>query len=301
MMYEYCELCPRRCRVNRNTNKGFCGQGVMPKVAKTMLHCWEEPVLSGKGGSGAVFFTGCTLGCVFCQNHDISRGVSGKECKDKIFPGKMLTEYELSEEFLRLQDAGAENIDLITATQFLPSVIKALDLSKEKLTIPVVFNSGGYERPEIIRMLEGYIDIYLPDIKYVTPEISEKYSNARDYAEFAFPAVAEMIRQCPGNVIIRHMVLPGLRQESIRVLEEIKKHFKDGSYKISLLSQYTPFYKAAPGEKCEYPEIARRITSFEYDSVVEKAVSFSMQGFMQEKGSAKEEYTPDFSDPGLMK
>lgn len=271
-------------------------------AAKAALHHWEEPCISGTKGSGTVFFTGCTLRCCFCQNYEISSEGRGKE----------LTVRQLGDVFLRLQDQGAHNINLVTATPFLPSVVRALDLTKQRLTIPVVYNCGGYERVEIVKALEGYVDIWLPDLKYYSSELSKSYSQAPDYFDKAKEAIRQMIRQTGKPVfqeaapadgcrlmakgtVIRHMVLPGAKEDSIRLLGWMKENLPVGQYYLSLLSQYTPFYHSG-----DFPEINRRITSYEYYQVVDKAIELGMtEGFMQEKSSAKEEYTPAFDFEGI--
>ena len=241
-MYENCTLCPRMCRTDRRRKPGLCGQGTSLKAARAALHFWEEPCLSEHGGSGAVFFSGCTLRCCYCQNYKISQEGLGKEISPE----------RLGEIFLSLQDKGARNIDLITATHFLPSILPVLDKVKPYLHIPVVYNCGGYERVETLRMLEGYVDIYLPDLKYFSREISRKYSGAPDYFQYASQAIPEMIRQCGKpildkdgmlvrGVLIRHMVLPGQTEDSIRLLHWTKENLPEKSWLISLMSQYTPF------------------------------------------------------------
>ncbi|MBT9778794.1 radical SAM protein [Clostridium sp. MCC353] len=300
MNYQSCELCPRKCRADRTKTTGYCKSGSQAKVARAALHMWEEPCISGRNGSGTVFFSGCTLGCCFCQNYSISQEGFGKE----------ITVNQLADIFLRLQDQGAHNINLVTASQFLPSVIKALDLVKHRLSIPVVYNTGGYERTEAIDLLNGYVDIWLPDFKYYSGELAKRYSNAPDYFETASQAVAHMIEitgspvfdcQDPKipmmkkGVIIRHMVLPGCRADSSAILRWIAGNLPKGRYYISLLSQYTPFYHSK-----DHPEINRRITSYEYQKVVDLALELGLdQGFMQEKSSAKEEYTPPFNLEGI--
>jgi len=277
---------------------GFCGCGDTIKAARAALHHWEEPCISGSRGSGTVFFSGCTLGCCFCQNHAISQENFGKE----------ITNRELARIFLRLQDEGAHNINLVTATQYLPSVLKALDLIKPKLSIPVVYNCGGYESEDIIKELASYIDVWLPDLKYFSSELSARYSKASDYFDAASKAVKQMICQTGAprfdsdgtlmkkGVIIRHMVLPGAKEDSIRLLHWMKDELPEGMYYISLLSQYTPFFRSE-----NFPEINRRITSYEYGKVVDEAIRLGLdQGFMQEKSSAKEEYTPPFDLEGII-
>ncbi|WP_312430889.1 radical SAM protein [Lacrimispora sp.] len=296
-IYESCRLCPRNCRVNRHVSTGFCGCSDTIKAARAALHHWEEPCISGSRGSGTVFFSGCTLGCCFCQNYAISQENFGKE----------ITSSELAQIFLRLQDEGAHNINLVTATQYLPSVLKALDLVKPKLSIPVVYNCGGYESEDIIKELSSYIDVWLPDLKYFSSELSSRYSKASDYFDAASMAIKQMILQTGApqfdsdgalmkkGVIIRHMVLPGAKEDSIRLLHWMKDELPEGMYYISLLSQYTPFYRSE-----NFPEINRRITSYEYGKVVDEAIRLGLdQGFMQEKSSAKEEYTPPFDLEGI--
>ena len=291
-----CHLCPRNCGVNRNISEGFCGCSSTLKAARAALHHWEEPCISGTRGSGAVFFSGCTLKCCFCQNYLISQGNFGKE----------ITPKHLGEIFLSLQEQGAHNIDLITATQFLPLILPALDLVKHKLHIPVVYNCGGYEKKETLALLKDYIDIYLPDLKYYSSILSKRYSKAENYFEVASLAILSMIEQTGGleydqhgilqkGVIIRHMVLPGCKDDSIQLLHWMKDTLPEGNYLLSLLSQYTPFYKS-----CEYPEINRRITTYEYNKVLDTAIALGLtDGFMQEKSSAKEEYTPPFDLEGI--
>lgn len=301
--YSSCHLCPRSCGIDRQVSSGFCGCGDTIKAARAALHYWEEPCISGTRGSGTIFFSGCTLKCCFCQNYPISQQGFGKE----------LTIPQLGDVFLSLQDQGAHNINLVTATQYLPSVITALDLVKHKLVIPVVYNCGGYERVEIVRELADYVDIWLPDLKYYDTALSSRYSQAKNYFDHASEAISQMVRQTgapvldsdgimQSGVIIRHMVLPGAREDSIRLLHWIHDKLPKGQYYISLLSQYTPFFRAAkatPGGS-EFPEISRRITTFEYEKVLNEAIALGLeQGFMQEKSSAKEEYTPPFDLEGL--
>lgn len=295
-IYENCSLCPRNCHIDRTSSFGFCQSSSQIKAARAALHHWEEPCISGTRGSGAVFFSGCTLRCCFCQNYSISSETYGKE----------ISEQKLVQIFLELQNQGAHNINLVTATQYLPSILNALDRIKDKLNIPVVYNSSGYEKPETIRLLKDYVDIYLPDLKYFSSKLSQKYSKAEDYFKVASNAVRLMIEQTgkpvfdsdgilQKGVIIRHLVLPNCRKDSITLLHWIKETLPDKSYLISLLSQYTPFYKSH-----EYPELNRRITTYEYESVLKEAISLGLvEGFMQEKSSAKEEYTPPFNLEGL--
>lgn len=297
-IYKSCTLCPRECHADRTISTGFCGAGHELRAARAALHMWEEPCISGTTGSGTVFFSGCTLRCVFCQNFQLSHENYGKT----------ISVSRLSDIFLELQEKGAANINLVTGTQFAPSIIRALDLAKPKLQIPVVFNCGGYEKTETIRELADYVDIWLPDLKYMDSSLAKKYSSAPDYFEKASTAIKEMIRLTGGlswnkknpamldrGVIIRHMVLPGAKEDSIHLLHWIRENLPDHQYLISIMSQYTPFYRST-----EYPEINRRITSYEYNKVVDTAIDLGLtEGFMQARSSAKEEYTPPFDCEGL--
>ena len=295
--YQDCTLCPRRCHQDRRTDVGFCGCSHVLKAARASLHLWEEPCISGTGGSGAVFFTGCTLRCCFCQNHPISQQGIGKE----------LTDRQLSSIFLKLQAQGAHNIDLVTPTQFLPHIVRAIEQARPELKIPVAYNTSGYERTETIDALEGYVDIYLPDLKYKSPRLSADYSQAADYFQVASKAILHMILQTgapvldPGTgllkrgVLIRHMVLPGAKEDSMQLLRWMADTLPKDMYLISLLSQYTPFYHAK-----EHPGLNRRITTYEYQKVVEEAIRLGLtQGFMQDKSSASKSYTPPFDLEGL--
>lgn len=296
MNYDFtsCTLCPRKCGADRVNGTGFCGVGDKLRVAKAYLHMWEEPCLSGTNGSGTVFFSGCNLRCRFCQNYKISAESFGAE----------ITVERLAEIFLELCDKGAHNINLVTPTHFVPQIISALDIAKPRLNIPVVYNCGGYESAETLKMLEGYIDIYLPDFKYGDNEIAQKYSAAPDYFRVCTAAIEEMLRQTGAprfdgdllkrGVIIRHLTLPTHRFDSVRVLEEIKRRYGTENVLLSLMSQYTPFYKSS-----EFKELDRRISTFEYNFVADKASELGFNGFMQERSSAKEEYTPDFDLYGV--
>lgn len=290
-----CELCPRRCGADRTKTVGFCGGGALPRLAKAYLHMWEEPCISGTRGSGTVFFSGCSLKCCFCQNYRISAENFGKE----------ISVSRLAEIFLELQDKGAHNINLVSATHYVPQVIEALDLCKGRLNIPVAYNSGGYELPETIEMLRAYVDIFMPDFKYYDSEISEKYSAAKDYFSYASAAIGKMIEIAgkpvydenglmKSGVIIRHMVLPSHRKDSEKILRTIAEMYPKDSYLLSLMSQYTPFYKS-----CEHKEINRRISTYEYEKVAQVAAELGFDGFMQERSSANEEYTPDFDLSGI--
>jgi len=295
-MQELCQQCPRGCGVDRDGGVGFCGVPNRFVVSRAALHAWEEPILSGKKGSGTLFFSGCNLRCVFCQNRDISHAAKGKE----IGAG------ELERLMLRLQEDGAHNINLVTPTHYARQLVSVLERVKPRLSIPVVYNCGGYESVESLRALDGLVDIWLPDVKYYSSEISLRYSAAKDYYSVATDALAEMLRQCPRaeygadgmlrrGVMVRHLVLPGCRNDSIRLLEQLADRFGADAFLLSLMSQYTPqFAKESP-----YRELHRAVTTFEYRSVADAAVRLGFQGFFQSKDSASAAYTPDFSEETL--
>lgn len=289
MDYTNCTLCPRRCGVNRAAGeRGFCRCPDTALVAKTMLHKWEEPVLAGSGGSGAVFFGGCTLGCRFCQNRAISRGPVGTAV-DGAGLRRMMEE---------LIARGAENIDLVTPTQFLPTVLPALE---KPLGVPVVLNSGGYERVETIRALAGKIDIYLPDMKYADNALAARLSGASDYFETAAAAIREMVRQTGPvqfrgdkllrGTVIRHLILPGHIENSLRVLDWIGETFAPGQVLVSLMRQYTPMPEMEP-------PFDRRITEEEYDAVLSWMYLNDLDGFTQEAEAADAGFIPDFTPSG---
>lgn len=289
-----CSLCPRKCGADRNITEGFCGGGNSVKVARAALHFWEEPCLSGANGSGTVFFSGCSLKCCFCQNYKISAENFGREISSK----------RLAEIFLELQENDAHNINLVNPTHYIPWIIEALDIAKPKLKLPIVYNCGGYESVESLKMLEGYVDIYLPDLKYFNDDLSKKYSKADGYFDTATKAILEMFRQVgeplydgeilKRGLIIRHLALPSHRDDSIKILEWIARNFKSDEIIFSLMSQYTPFFKSK-----DFAEINRRISTFEYNKIISEAVSLGLEGYMQEKSSAKEEYTPAFDLTGI--
>ena len=284
------------CRADRSTASGYCKAPDGILASRAALHFWEEPCISGTGGSGAIFFSGCTLRCCFCQNYKISRTPRGKSISSE----------RLAEIFLELQDQGAHNINLVTATHYLPWILPALDMVKEKLHIPVVYNCGGYERLETIQALSSYVDIWLPDLKYFSSDLSRRYSQAPDYFARASAAVRQMILQTgtpvfddlgimQKGVIIRHLVLPGQKEDSLQLIKWMAEELPEKQFYISLLSQYTPYEKNP-----DFPELNRRITSYEYQKVVEAALEAGLeQGFMQKRTSAKEEYTPSFAYQGL--
>ena len=284
MTYDACTLCPRRCGVDRRTALGFCRCPDKAIVAKTMLHKWEEPALAGNGGSGAVFFGGCTLGCVYCQNAAISRTPAGKAVDSA----------GLRAIFDCLIAQGAENIDLVTPTQFLPTILPALEAP---LPVPVVYNTGGYERTETIRALSGKIDIYLPDMKYAEPGLAKALSGAEDYFPVAAAAIREMFAQVgppewegerlKKGVLIRHLILPGQIENSLKVLDWIGETFRPGEVLVSLMRQYTPM----PGLS---GDLARKITEEEYQAVLSWMYLNDLQGFVQEAEAAQQAYIPDF-------
>ena len=287
-----CILCPRLCGVDRTERVGYCGSGSLPKVARAAKHHWEEPCISGTEGSGTVFFSGCTLGCVFCQNREISRGGTGRE----------VTVEHLADIFKRLEGQGVHNLNLVTPTHFTPQILQALELANP--TVPVVMNCGGYERVETLRQWEGKVQVYLPDLKYFSTELSAKYSAAPDYFAVASKAIMEMHRQQPqlvwegdllkSGLIIRHLVLPGCMKDSLKVLDFLDKNLPKDSFLLSLMSQYTPT------ENCkQFPEINRRVTTYEYRKVADRAAELGFSGFAQDRRSAKEEYTPPFNLEGV--
>ena len=287
-----CILCPRQCGVDRTERVGYCGSGSLPKVARAAKHHWEEPCISGTEGSGTVFFSGCTLGCVFCQNREISRGGTGRE----------VTVEHLADIFKRLEGQGVHNLNLVTPMHFTPQILQALVLAKP--TVPVVMNCGGYERVETLRQWEGKVQVYLPDLKYFSTELSAKYSAAPDYFSVASKAIQEMHRQQPQLVwegdllkqglIIRHLVLPGCMKDSLQILDFLDNHLPKDSFLLSLMSQYTPT------ENCKkFPEINRRVTTYEYRKVADRAAELGFFGFAQDRRSAKEEYTPPFNLEGV--
>lgn len=291
-----CSLCPRMCNVDREITTGYCGVKKTLRVARAALHFWEEPCISGEEGSGAVFFTGCNLRCVFCQNFQIARAEQGKE----------ITVERLSEIFLELQEQKANNINLVTATHYVPQVVEALKMAKEKgLHIPVVYNCGGYETVETLKLLEGLVDIYLPDFKYVDHDRAKRYSRAEDYPEAAKKALAEMVRQQPEaefdergimkkGVIVRHLMLPGGIKDSKAVVKYLYETYGNQIF-ISLMNQYTPLPHVA-----DYPEIDRKLKKFEYDRLVDYAISLGVEnGFIQEGETAEESFIPAFTNEGV--
>ena len=294
-MLEHCELCPRRCGVDRNTDTGFCGAGREVRLALVSLHPWEEPCIAGDRGAGTVFFSYCNLRCCFCQNHEISHG--GR--------GIAVTDERLAEIFLEQQARGAASLDLVTPTHYVPQILAALRQARERgFSLPVVYNSSAYETLETVESLRGAVDVFLPDLKYLEADTAGRYSQAPDYFAVASAALRRMVaiagppQLVDGllrrGVLVRHMVLPGCRHESMRIVDWLWEQFGNQIY-LSLMNQYTPLYRAA-----EYPEINRRLTTFEYDSVVNHAFDRGFrQCFIQEGQTASEKFVPTFDGKGI--
>lgn len=292
---ELCTLCPRKCLADRVDNLGVCQEKREMKVARAALHMWEEPCISGKNGSGAIFFSGCSLRCVYCQNKKIS--------KDNF--GKQVTPAKLAQIMLRLQSEGAANIDLVTPTHFSPLIKESLKMVKGELNIPVIYNTSGYENEDVIEGLRGYIDVFLPDYKYKGKFLSRKLSNAVDYPEKAAAAIEKMVDitgpckfDANGMIlkgtIIRHLVLPGFLENTYAVLDDIAKRFKDKGVLISLMGQYTPCYYEGETESLKRP-----LNEVEYQQAVDHACYLGLDGFMQDLSSADRKYTPNFDLEGL--
>ena len=291
-----CNICPRNCNINRYEGAGFCKSNQKIKLAKVFVHKWEEPCISGVRGSGTVFFSNCSLRCVYCQNSKISSDGFGKEIEVD----------RLAEIFIELQNKEVHNVNLVTPTHYIPIVREALNTAKGNgLNIPVVYNSSGYENVESLKTLEGLIDVYLPDIKYYSDKYSIKYSSAPDYFKYASAAVMEMYRQVGGvklddegiiekGVMIRHLMLPGLLFDSKKIIDWVIENMPEDIY-FNLMCQYTPL-----GRANEFPEINRRISKSHYDSLVNYALGNGIvNGFIQEFESASEEYVPDFNLDGV--
>ena len=329
---EQCRLCGRRCGINRTLRAGRCGMTERVYAARAALHMWEEPCISGKEGSGTVFFTGCPLGCVFCQNREIAlgrrrtsqRGMASafgvRVSEDSVFEasenigsydetiGVPVTEEQLAETFLDLERQHANNINLVTPTHFVPQIILAVRIARERgLTVPVVYNTGSYETEETVRSLEGTVDIFLPDLKFMDPDISDRYAKAPDYFEVAERAIRGMVEiagqpafddrgMMKRGVIVRHMVLPGHTKDSKRIISYLHETYGEKIY-VSIMNQYTPM----PGIGDEFPELARRVTKREYERVVDYAIELGMENvFIQEGPTAAESFIPDFDGTGLI-
>lgn len=297
-LYENCILCPRNCNTNRNDgNIGACMVSGKLKLARAALHYWEEPCISGEAGSGAVFFSGCSLHCVFCQNEEISRGQSGKE----------IGKERLVEIFLELQEKGANNINLVTPGQYVPHIIWAVEQARNQgLKLPIVYNTSSYEKVETIRRLEGIVDIYLPDFKYMSSDIAMKYSKAKDYPEVAKAAIAEMVRQQPNpvfdevtglmkrGVIVRQLLLPNLLEDAKAIVKYLYDAYGDNIY-LSLMSQFTPLSNVE-----NYPELNRKVSEKEYEEYVNYAIELGVEnGFIQEEDVADESFIPHFDCEGV--
>lgn len=296
-----CRLCPRDCGADRLHGKGFCGGGENALVAKVSLHPWEEPVIaggSGSAGAGTVFFSGCNLRCVFCQNYQISHEERGQAVTDE----------ELGEIFLGQQAAGAATLDLVTPTHYIPQIINGIFYGKKKgFSLPVVYNSSGYEKTAALELLKGQADVFLPDLKYYDEGLAQSYSQAGDYFAVASRAIEKMVELAGppvlnqagvmvSGVLVRHMVLPGSRRDSMKLLEWLWHSFGDDIY-VSLMSQYTPMYRAG-----EFRQLRRRLTTFEYESVVDCAAALGFSRcFVQERASASQVYVPDWQESGLQR
>lgn len=294
---EACHLCPRACGVNRLAGEtGFCGAGKAVKIGRAALHQWEEPCISGTKGSGTVFFSYCTLRCVFCQNASISAGGSGKE----------VSVHTLSQIFMKLQEQGAHNINLVTPSHYTPQIVEALMLAKSHgLSIPVVFNCGGYESIGTLKRLDGYVDIYLPDFKYYSVYYAQKYSHAEDYFDVTLEAVTEMLRQVgkpvfdengilQKGVIIRHLMLPGLLSDTKQVLRTIAKNFGDYVL-VSLMQQYTPLPHVS-----KFPELNKAIDPNDYGNALDFMAELGLtNGYIQERDAIAESFIPSFNGEGV--
>lgn len=292
-----CTLCPRDCHVDRaNGRKGYCRETDELVVARAALHMWEEPCISGENGSGTVFFSGCPVGCVYCQNRSIALGKTGKK----------ISVERLADIFLELQVQGANNINLVTPTHYVPQIIQAVIVARKNgLSLPIVYNSGGYEKTETLALLDGIVDVYLPDLKYISPAIARKYSNCADYFTFAAAAVKEMVRQVgepafdqngmmTRGVIVRHMTLPGYLQDSKDVIDYLHNTFGNSIF-ISIMSQYTPM----PAMQ-KFPEINQALAPADYEELVEYAVSIGVEnGFIQDGEAAQESFIPAFDETGV--
>jgi len=299
-MLKNCRICPRKCGINRYEHIGACGAGAEVLAAKAFLHQWEEPCISGSRGSGTVFFSGCNLKCVFCQNHDISQSKSGETA------GKEISTGHLAEIFLKLQEQGAHNINLVSPTPYALHIIEAVKKAKKAgLSVPVVYNTNGYEASETLELLKGTIDIYLPDLKYYSDTYAVKYSSAGNYFNNAAKAILAMFEQVgypvfndsgimQKGVLIRHLILPELLDDSKKILRWIKDNLGEQAY-VSLMCQYTPMFNAG-----KYEEINRKLDEWEYDLIIDYFFKIGLEnGFVQEHSSATSDYVPDFDLSGI--
>jgi len=296
-LLEKCELCPRDCKTNRlNGEIGFCGASDKIRIARASLHMWEEPCISGETGSGTIFFSFCNLKCVYCQNYNISTKNYGKE----------ITINKLSEIMLELQEKGANNINLVTPTHYVPQIIEAIKIARKRnLIIPIVYNTSGYEKKETIKLLNGYIDIYLTDMKYFSDEYAVKYSKAKNYFKYASENLDEMFKQVgtptfnedgimTKGIIVRNLVLPNLVNDSKKIINYLYNTYNDNIY-ISIMNQYTPLEHVK-----KYNELNRTITQNEYDEVIDYALNLGMENaFIQEGETQKESFIPDFDNTGI--
>ncbi len=296
-MYNDCTLCPRDCHVNRTLGyKGYCHATDELIVARAALHMWEEPCISGSLGSGTVFFSGCSVGCVYCQNYNIAKGLAGK----------IISTERLAEIFIELQNKKAHNINLVTPTHYIPHIIEAVKLSKDNgLKIPIVYNTSGYEKVETLKLLDGIVDIYLPDFKYIDENIAKKYSNCSDYFLYAKEAINEMVRQTKEpdfdiegimtrGVIVRHMMLPGYLEDSKNIIKYLYETYKNKIY-ISIMNQYTPLPHVSL-----YPEINTKVSKKEYDELIEYAMNLGVEnGFIQDGETQLDSFIPDFNCEGV--
>lgn len=300
-----CTLCHRNCKTNRNDKKiGYCKASDKVMIARAALHMWEEPPISSENGSGTVFFSHCNFNCVFCQNHDISQGHDKSNCS---VSGVEVSIERLSDIFLELQEQGANNINLVTPTHYVPQIIEALKIAKDKgLKLPILYNTNSYDSIDTIKSLEGYIDVYLPDFKYFNDKYAIKYSKAPNYSENAVKVIDEMVRQTGEakfddnghivkGVIVRHLMLPGLLFDSKKVIDLLYNRYGDDIY-ISIMNQYVPMFNA-----CDYPEINKKLNPKHYDSLINYAAEIGVtNGFIQESGANTEEFVPSFNLQGVL-
>lgn len=296
-LYTDCTLCPRNCHIDRTQGlKGYCRVDDRLVVARAALHMWEEPCISGTNGSGTVFFSGCSVGCVYCQNRNIAKGLAGK----------IISTERLAEIFMELQNKKAHNINLVTPGHYIPHIVEAVRLSKSNgLNIPIVYNTGGFEKTETLKLLDGIVDIYLPDLKYIDAKIAKKYSNCSDYFIYTKEAINEMVRQTgepefdsegimTNGVIVRHMMLPGCLEDSKNIIKYLYDTFGNKIY-ISIMNQYTPLPHVSA-----YPEINKRVTDSDYEELVDYAVEIGVEnGFIQEGESQSESFIPEFNGEGV--
>ncbi|MGD9567728.1 MAG: radical SAM protein [Sedimentibacter sp.] len=295
-IYSDCTLCPRNCHVDRTKVNGYCRETKELVVARAALHMWEEPCISGTKGSGTVFFSGCSVGCVYCQNHNIASGKAGK----------IISTERLAEIFMELQYKGAHNINLVTPSHYVPHIIEAVNISKNNgFNIPIVYNTSGYEKTETLQLLDGIVDIYLPDLKYMNENIALKYSNCNDYFSYTSKALKKMVKQVgkpqfdsdgimTKGVIVRHMMLPGCLEDSKNVIKYLHDTFDDKIF-ISIMNQYTPLPHVI-----KYPEINRKITDDEYETLIDYAVNLGVEnGFIQDGETQSESFIPEFNGEGV--